>query len=575
MKLDIQQKKAVEATEGAVCIVAGPGSGKTHTIVERIARLVEKKQIAPENILAITFTNKAADEMRSRVEKRLASEKLPMIGTFHSLALDILKEHGCKIGLAENFSILSETEQKKTVRELLKKHKDLNIKTKDALLLLSRTKSGGNKNSGADDPVFAAFADDYKKELVARHRLDFDDLLIYTLELFQKHADVLNSYQKKFHYIMVDEYQDTNYIQADILRVLAAESKNICIIGDPNQAIYGFRGATRENFLSFKDQYPDAVTIELTKNYRSTEAIVAASDAMIGRKTKIKKETDDVAISVVSCDSPQLEASYITKTIEKLIGGIDLLNVGDDDSKTYHLSDIAVLYRLKTVGNVLEKRFAQAGIPYHFFGGVNFFERPEIKKIIEQLETLPPSGTLSGQVKTAIEKLGLKKSLDDGTQQGAAKYNRVLELENIVRSYDHLPAREAREKFFEEIELSRSDDDRNPAQESVTLMTAHSSKGLEFPVVFIAGVEDALFPYCKDGEEDAEHVQEERRLLYVAMTRAKERLYITYAKDRMLFGKTVDLAPSRFLKVIPEELIQRKEIKRKPRKERSPQNNLF
>ena len=575
MELDKEQKKAVEATEGAVCIVAGPGSGKTHTIVERIAQMVEKNGIAPKNILAITFTNKAADEMRSRVEKRLASETLPIIGTFHSLALDILKEHGCKIGLAEDFSILSETEQKKTVKELLKKHESLNLKTKDALLLLSKMKSGSDKNSHANDPVFAAFADDYKKELAAHHRLDFDDLLVFTFKLFQEHPNILAQYQKRFQYICVDEYQDTSPVQADILHSLAATNKNICIIGDPNQAIYGFRGATRENFLSFKDQYPDAVIIELAKNYRSTGAIVAASDALIGQKTKMKKDADDAAISIVSCDSPQLEVSYITKTIEKLIGGMDLLNVGDDDGKTYHLSDIAVLYRLNVVGKTLEKRFAQSGIPYHFFGGVNFFERPEIKKIIERLETLPSSGTLSKQVKIAIEKLGLKKALDDGTTQGEAKYNRVLELENIVRSYDNLPAQEAREKFFEEVELSRADDDRNPAQESVTLMTAHSSKGLEFPVVFIAGVEDALFPYCKDGEESAEHRQEERRLLYVAMTRAKERLYITYAKNRMLFGKTADIAPSRFLKAIPEKLIQRKEIKRKPKKEQSPQNNLF
>ncbi len=575
MELDKEQKKAVEATEGTVCIVAGPGSGKTHTIVEQIAHMVEKKGVAPENILAITFTNKAADEMRSRVEKWLAGDELPTIGTFHSLALDILKEHGCKIGLAEDFKILSESEQKKIVKELLKKHESLDLKVKDALLLLSKAKSGGEKNSGTDNPIFAAFADDYKKELTARRKLDFDDLLIHTLELFQKHTDVLSSYQKKFRYIMVDEYQDTSPVQANILRALAAESKNICIIGDPNQAIYGFRGATCGNFLSFKNQYPDAVTIKLAKNYRSTSAIIATSDALIGRKKKIKNDFKEAPVSVISCDSPQLEASYITKTIEQLIGGIDFLNVGEDHGKTYYLSDIAVLYRLNAVGKTLEKRFAQSGIPYHFFGGVNFFERPEIKKIIERLETLPQSGTLSEQIKKAIEKLGLKKALDDGTQQGEAKYNRVLELENIVRSYDNLSAQEAREKFFEEVELSRADDDHSPLQESVTLMTAHSSKGLEFPVVFIAGVEDALFPYCKDGEENTEHVQEERRLLYVAMTRAKERLYITYAKDRMLFGKTANITPSRFLKAIPEELIQKKEIKRKPPKKRSPQNNLF
>ena len=575
MELDKEQKKAVETTEGAVCIVAGPGSGKTHTIVERIAQMVEKKGVAPENILAITFTNKAADEMRSRVEKRLVSETFPVIGTFHSLALDILKDHGCKIDLAEDFSILSETEQKKIVKELLKKHEGLDLKVKEALLLLSKAKSGGDKNSGADSPVFAAFADDYKKELATRHRLDFDDLLVFTLKLFQEHPDILTQYQKRFQYICVDEYQDTSPVQADILHALGAANKNICIIGDPNQAIYGFRGATCENFLSFNKQYPDAATIELAKNYRSTSAIVAVSDVLIGRKEKTKNDSEEALVSVISCDSPQLEASYITKTIEQLIGGMDLLNVGDDDDKTYHLSDIAVLYRLNAVGKTLEKKFAQAGIPYHFFGGVNFFERPEIKKIIERLGTLAPSGTLSKQVKTAIEKLGLKKALDDGTTQGEAKYNRVLELENIVRLYDHLPAQEAREKFFEEVKLSRADDDRNPTQESVTLMTAHSSKGLEFPVVFIAGVEDALFPYCKDGEENAKHVQEERRLLYVAMTRAKESLYITYAKDRMLFGKTADIAPSRFLKTIPEELIQRKEIKRKPKKEQSPQNNLF
>ena len=257
MQLDNQQKKATETTEGAVCIVAGPGSGKTHTIVERIARMVEKKGIAPENILAITFTNKAADEMRSRVGKRLAGNELPTIGTFHSFAFDVLKEHGKRVGLHSDFKILSESEQKKIIKELLKKHEDLDLKVKDTLLLLSKAKSGGDKNlenSDTDDSVFAAFADDHKKELAARHRLDFDDLLLLTLKLFLEHPDVLEQYQKRFQYICVDEYQDTIPVQSDILHALGAANKNICIIGDPNQAIYGFRGATRENFLSFKDQ---------------------------------------------------------------------------------------------------------------------------------------------------------------------------------------------------------------------------------------------------------------------------------------------------------------------------------
>lgn len=485
MQLDRDQQQAVEIIDGPVLVDAGPGSGKTRVLVERVVRLVESG-IPAENILALTFTNKATGEMRKRLEGRVSGNIT--ISTFHALSYDILQEHGGRVGVEDIRSEFDEA------------------------------------------------------------TLSFDDLLPLLHQLFLKHEDILHIYQDRFRYILVDEYQDTNEIQGKVLTLLGSQHGNVFVIGDPNQAIYGFRGATLRNFHSFSKYFPNPTHISLFTNYRSCPSISSASSLVLG------KQGLDVGpeVTIFSCASDRQEVSHILRAIKELVGGSDMQETDRGMEGSYSFGDIAVLYRLKSIGREFEKAFSSSGIPYQIVGEGSFFDRPEIQEALTLLQTYDFSKDVYA---------GLQKKYDDDTDVGRRKYENILQLKTMILSYD------SPEELLRDALLSREEDE--PLRENVvTLMTAHASKGLEFPVVFIPGVEEDLFPYAR-----AADIDEEKRLLYVAMTRAKERLYITYAGRRMVYGKTLDRTPSRFLDALPENVIPHVVLKTK--KNRKPQQHLL
>ncbi len=499
MELDSDQRRAADMFTGPVIIAAGPGAGKTRVLTERILRIIHSG-ISPEAILALTFTNKAADEMRKRLEGRAPS--LPYISTFHSLAYDILSEHG-----ALQFD----------VREL-----------------------------------------------------DFDALLLSLQKLFADRADILEMCQNRFLFISVDEYQDTNPVQAEILRFLGAKHGNVCVIGDPNQAIYGFRGATLENFFLFDTHFPNPAKISLATNYRSHPSIHSAASCVVQDRISSGDPISgaESRVSIISLPSDKEEVSWILREVKLLIGGQNMQETDAGLFGSYHAGDIAILYRLKAVGKEFARAFSSAGIPYQVVGEQNFFERPEIREILQHLQEgevgLPKevrSRTPADTIRDIVYKRGLKEKYDDGTPLGTQKYENILQLQTMAALYNSI------ELFTRHIALSRAED-APLRDDAVILMTAHASKGLEFPVVFVVGVEEGLFPYVR-----AEDIEEEKRLLYVAMTRAKERLHITHAGRRMLFGKVAEHAPSRFLEMIPETLVSRTIIQQKPKKDL--QKSLF
>ncbi len=565
-KLDPAQEAAVSALDGPVIITAGPGSGKTRVLVERVCRLAGEHRVAPERILAITFTNKAADEMRTRIASVLHERqspvnrpKLPVTGyrspvitTFHALAHALLREHGERIGVPPSFRVVDE---KRARRDTL---------------------------SG----------------LV----LDFDSLLPRALELLRTYEDVCARYRGRFDFILADEYQDTNALQSELLDLLATEHRNLCVIGDPDQAIYSFRGADPRHFASFTERYTDARVLKLDHNYRSTPAIVSIANACIGpcatpsvaQRTcatlGVAHTATETQPCIVSAPSDRAEALWIVRAIELEVGGADLLRAG---AGTYSFGDIAVIYRLHALAPLLEAALARAGIPFRTVGGIGFFERPEIRAVLGHLSNLWTSDVqradaqrstrLSDIVKEVTGRL-MQKELSvrthqphDGLYQGTTRLEleRLTELEGIASGYDDLPLADAVRALLARAELARPEDDRLSG-ECVTLLTAHAAKGLEFPVVFVAGVEEGLFPYLRpDEKNDADRIAEEHRLLYVALTRAKERLFLSHAARRTLFGKTYAPKPSRFLQCLPDELTERIVVQPFKKKPASPQARLF
>lgn len=567
--LDAHQRVAVFSTEGPICIIAGPGSGKTRVIVERIVYLLKEKHVAPEYIFAITFTNKAAREIRERVIARLEEYMdiaCPYIGTFHSFAFDTLTSHAERAGIALPLSLVAESQRRALLHKVLKEYPAMRMR--DALSHISIYKSRcAPQDVGAE---IKNVVEAYQHTLREKNLVDFDDLLLRLYELLKTHPDILKKYQHQFEYIMVDEYQDTNPIQADILSLLAPPQNNICVIGDSHQAIYGFRGATAKNFSAFQLQHTEASVITLLHNYRSTPVIVRASNALTAdQNRKAARDSGDAhPIYIVNVSSSIEEARYIVKTIQKLIGGVDLNNIHSE--KGYHLGDVGVLYRVNEIGRELEKYFEHAGIPYQRVGGTNFFDYPEIKFVIDALQSYERSPLmLSDQIREVIETHRLEKQYDE------KKYNRILQLLSIAAAYDGHDPLAARKLFLKDVLLSR-EEEAYLSKDAVSLISAHTAKGLEFPVVFITGAEEGLFPISRnigDGEQNnTKENDEEKRLFYVAMTRAKEQLYITHCEKRTLFGKTYHPQPSRFLKSIPEDLVERIII---PKKKKSSQGRLF
>ena len=643
--LNDKQKEAALHTEGPLLILAGAGSGKTRVITNRIAYLIEDCGVNPWNILAITFTNKAAGEMRQRVDDLVGygSESI-WVATFHSTCVRILRRYIDKIGYDTNFTIY-DTDDTKTVMKGICKRLNIDTKqmperaflaaishAKDELMTASDYKLEASGDYGMEQ-VARVYAE-YEKELRKSNALDFDDLLLKTVELFKAWPEILESYQDRFRYIMVDEYQDTNTVQFELIRLLADKYRNICVVGDDDQSIYKFRGANIRNILDFEKVYKDARVVKLEQNYRSTQTILDAANAVIsnnmGRKDKsLWTDKDDGArIRFRQCSSAYEEAEFVVDSIIK----------GKRDNK-YDYRDCAVLYRTNAQARLIEEQLIFSGIPYDVVGGVNFYARREIKDILAYLKTIdnarddiavkriinvprrgigattigkvqeyanehditfydalkeagsiPGIGRSTGKLDAFVNMIQVFRSklpyisleelvqdvLDttdyienmdaEDKEDADARIENIEELINKVVAYEDehseeegAESRPTLSGFLEEVALVADIDSVSTDSNKVLLMTLHSAKGLEFPHVYLTGLEDGVFPsYMNITSDDPSELEEERRLCYVGITRAMDELTITCARQRMIRGETQYNAPSRFVKEIPSQLLDLK-----------------
>ncbi|MFB5266660.1 DNA helicase PcrA [Paenibacillus enshidis] len=633
-RLNPQQRQAVEATEGPLLIMAGAGSGKTRVLTHRIAYLIATRKTPPWGILAITFTNKAAREMQERVSKLVGTEGRDIwVSTFHSMCVRILRRDIDRIGFTSNFSILDSTDQLSVIRNCMK---DLNIDTKKFEPKAVQSMISTAKNELVTPEMYERKIGDYfegivakvytmyQKRLKSNNSLDFDDLIMVTIQLFKEVPEVLDFYQKKFQYIHVDEYQDTNRAQYMLTRMLADKHHRICVVGDSDQSIYRWRGADISNIMNFEEDYPEARTILLEQNYRSTSNILNAANEVIaqnsGRKPK-KLWTDKeggAKIKVFRGDSEHDEGYFVASEILK--------NVKAGKSYSHH----AILYRTNAQSRVVEEILIKSDIPYQIVGGIKFYDRKEIKDILAYLRLLSnPDDDISltriiNVPKRSIGDTTVAKLAAAAAERGISIF-RVLQvvddlgfagrtrnalvefydmIEALNRMVEYLSVTELTEKVLEmsqyrlelqnentlesrsrlenideflsvtmEFEKNNEDkslvsfltdlaliadiDSMNDAdeeqQDAVTLMTMHSAKGLEFPIVFIVGMEEGVFPHSR-AFLDNEELEEERRLAYVGITRAEQQLFLSCAQMRTLFGRTTANPPSRFLDEIPEEL---------------------
>ncbi len=638
-KLNPMQKEAVLSTNGPLLLLAGAGSGKTRVLTHRIAYLIEKG-VRPFNILAITFTNKAAKEMKERVTNICEDGNQVLVSTFHSLCVRILRQYIDKIGYTNRFTIYDADDTERVVKDIMKEYKidDSILSVKYVLGEIGRA-----KDKLMTPKTYAEnFSLDFKKKLISdiyiayedrlktNNALDFDDLIFKTIQLFANNIDVLDFYQERFKYIMVDEYQDTSTSQYTLIKMLSNKYKNICVVGDDDQSIYGWRGADINNILDFEKDFQNAKVIKLEQNYRSSKTILEAANFVIknnfGRKEKSlwTKNEQGKLIDYEKCGTDREEAMFIANEI------LNKLKEG------YSYKDFAILYRANSLSRVLEEQLVFLSIPYKLYGGVNFYARKEIKDIISYLKVLqnpndgislkriinvPKRGigdaTISKvndyaiendfylfkalSMSNEIEDLGrkaksvesfynlmldfmkkrdklnipdlidyileetgyIKELKEEGTEEA---YNRISNLEEFVsKAVEYEQNMENGEeksltKFLEEVALVADIDSMEEDDNLVTLMTLHTSKGLEFPVVFIAGFEEGIFPtYRAITNPDASALEEERRLLYVGITRAKQELYITNAKSRLQHGRYINNAPSSFFNELPQKLINIKE----------------
>ncbi len=665
--LNEQQQKGVFTTEGPVLILAGAGSGKTSVLTNRIAYLIHDAGVQPWNIMAITFTNKAAGEMRDRVDAIVGhGSEAVWVSTFHSTCVRILRRHIDRIGFDNNFAIYDTDDSKSVMKDVCKK---LEIDTK---MLKERTILGAishakdslistteYERTAAGDytkkRISAAYAE-YQLMLKKSNALDFDDLIVKTVELFQNCPDVLENYQNRFRYIMVDEYQDTNTAQFELIRLLAAKNRNLCVVGDDDQSIYKFRGANIRNILDFEETYPEATVIKLEQNYRSTQNILDAANAVIKNNTERKDKalwTDKGSGNCIhfrEFDNAYEEGQYIAGDIKK--------------KKREHLSDYrdcAVLYRTNAQSRILEENFVALSIPYNIVGGVNFYSRREIKDILAYLKTIDngkddlavkriinvpkrgigaasitkvqgyadymgisffealehveeiPSmgkgkaaeklksfalmirmfrtklsvGNLEDLITDVIETTGYVQELEASDEEDAKdRIENIDELITKLVSFEMEKEKLGEEAtlsgFLEEVALVADIDNVNKDDNKVLLMTVHSAKGLEFSQVYLSGLEDGVFPsYMTITSDDPFEVEEERRLAYVGITRAKDDLTISYAKSRMIRGETQYNRVSRFVGEIPAELMDNRPYSAKRRddayayEEDSFQKNIF
>ena len=634
--LNKEQQEAVLTTEGPLLILAGAGSGKTRVLTHRTAYLIEEKGVNPYNILAITFTNKAAGEMRERIDQMVGygSESI-WVSTFHSTCVRILRRYIDRLGYGTNFTIYDAEDQKSLIKDICKRL-EIDTKIHKEKMFLSVISSAKDEmigpiefeNNAAGDyakRIQAQVYREYQQALKMNNALDFDDLIFKTVELFKLDKEVLSSYQDRFRYIMVDEYQDTNTVQFEFIRLLSQKYKNLCVVGDDDQSIYKFRGANIQNILNFEKYFEDAKVIKLEQNYRSTQNILDAANGVIannvGRKSKRLWTENGTGekIHFEQLDSGYEEADYIVRDIARKV------RKGEAEYK-----QCAILYRTNAQSRLFEERFIVENIPYKIVGGVNFYSRKEIKDLLCYLKTID-----NGQDEIAVKRIinvpkrgigaatiskvttyalaegisfysalcnakdipGLGKAVSklepfvlfiqsmkakaevmsvadllnelieltgyvnelalEGTDEAKARIQNIEELVSKAASYDESEEHPTLRGFLEEVALVADIDSLQEESDYVVLMTLHSAKGLEFPHVYLAGMEDGLFPsYMSITSDDASDIEEERRLAYVGITRAMNDLTITSARMRMVRGQTQYGKVSRFVKEIPKSLLK-------------------
>lgn len=624
------QRQAVEATEGPVLILAGPGSGKTRVITHRVAYLVRGCGINPHHIMAVTFTNKAAREMKERLEQLLGWEiEALTLGTFHAICARILRCEGKATGLNAGFVIYDDEDQLNLIKQSLR---EVNLDPKQYAPRALQSAISAAKSRLISPKDYAQQIQSYFEEIVQRvyehyqqllsqsEAVDFDDLLMKTVELFRNHLQILNRYQSRYLHILVDEFQDTNIAQYMLIKQLAGKHHNICVVGDPDQSIYSWRFADLRNILSFEKDYPEAKVVFLEQNYRSTKTILEVASEVISanvqRKPKNLWTENEVGspLAIIESYSEEEEAQSVVNEIEKLIS-----------QEQISLKDCAVMYRVNAQSRVLEETFMRYGVPYKLVGGTRFYQRREVKDVIAYLRLIhnphdnvsltriinvPGRGigqgtlsqlrawarshdaslydslkqvveekTLSSRITQALtgfvalidelmvksHELNLAELLDEilehtgyreyllENEDGEDRWENIMELRSVAKEYDGLPTEEALATFLEKVSLVADIDELDEKADAVTLITLHQAKGLEFPVVFIVGMEEGILPHRRSFD-DPEEMEEERRLCYVGMTRAKKQLYLLRSYRRSLFGGSVN-PPSRFLQDIPSHLV--------------------
>ncbi|TSI10566.1 DNA helicase PcrA [Lysinibacillus sp. BW-2-10] len=634
-----QQAEAVRTTEGPLLIMAGAGSGKTRVLTHRIAYLVVEKEVYPSKILAITFTNKAAREMRERIDGLLGNgtTESMWVSTFHSMCVRILRRNIDRIGYSKSFSILDSADQLSVVKNVLKQ---LNIDSKryEPRTILNAISSAKNEcitadmykaNSNPNNPyekVIAQVYEEYEKRLRKNQSLDFDDLIMTTITLFERVPDVLEFYQNKFQYIHVDEYQDTNHSQYKLVQMLASKFKNICVVGDSDQSIYRWRGADIGNILSFEKDYPNAKVILLEQNYRSTKRILQAANDVIEHNEsrypkKLRTENfEGEKIVVYKASNEQDEAQFVVQTIQKLM-----------DQENRSLDDFAILYRTNAQSRVMEEVLVKSNMTYQIVGGTKFYDRKEIKDLLAYLRLISNNDDdlslariinepkrsigatsfekiatyaieqdrsifdamkdvlfmgLTGRAASSVEKFydlianltkmqeylsvtelveqvidktGYREMLqNEKTIEAESRLENIEEFLSVTKAFEERSEDKSLVAFLTDLALVADIDaldKEDTSKGSIILMTMHSAKGLEFPVVFIIGMEENIFPHSRS-LDDAAEMEEERRLAYVGVTRAEERLYLTCAGSRTLYGRSSFNMPSRFLNEISDEVME-------------------
>ena len=640
--LNPAQREAAETTEGPVLIIAGPGSGKTRVITYRIAYLVRVTGVSPHRIAAVTFTNKAAREMRERLDRLLGTRAGGLTcSTFHALCVAILRKEGSAIGVDRDFAIYDQEDQ---ISLLKRSMEEANLDPKRYPVRAVLNAISQAKSNLLDPSEYAKTVGSYYEEIVQRvyeryqgllsrsKALDFDDLLLKAVRLFEQAPEVLRQYQDRYLHLMVDEFQDTNVVQYTLAKLLAGKYRNICVVGDPDQSIYSWRNADIRNILSFKRDYPDAKVVSLEENYRSTQNILEAAKHLIApNRQRLQKELytqkeQGTPLEVHEAHNEEEEAQWVVREMDRLV-----------KEEKYRHGDCAVMYRINAQSRALEEAHLRYGVPYRLVGAVRFYQRREVKDVVaylrllrnpydevslervinvptrgigaktveelgqiararelpfytalqaivaeseEEAEPVLPARSLaalarflhllnglmeeagrlgvSDLIDALIGRIGYRRYVMEGDERGEEKWENVMELRGQARDFQDLSPDEGLMGFLERVALVSDVDNLDQTQDAVTLTTLHQAKGLEFPVVFMVGMEEGLLPHSRSLDDPAE-MEEERRLCYVGITRAEERLYLVRAFRRTIMGGGMPSMPSRFLRDIPKELIARPE----------------